>query len=34
MAVRELVENSMDAAELAGILPEIYVKIVPDGSGS
>ncbi len=32
MAVRELVENSMDAAELAGVPPEIYVRIVPDNS--
>ncbi len=30
MAVRELVENSMDAAELAGILPEIYVRMVAE----
>ncbi len=30
MAVRELVENSMDATELAGILPEIYVKMVAE----
>jgi DNA topoisomerase-6 subunit B len=28
MAVRELVENSLDAAELAGILPDVYVRIV------
>jgi DNA topoisomerase-6 subunit B len=28
MAVRELVENSMDAAELQGILPDVYVRIV------
>ena len=27
MAVRELVENSFDACEMAGILPEIYVRI-------
>ncbi len=32
MAVRELVENSMDATELAGILPEIYVKMVPENA--
>jgi DNA topoisomerase VI subunit B len=32
MAVRELVENSMDATELAGILPEIYVRIVAESS--
>ena len=30
MTVRELLENSMDAAELAGILPEVYVRITPD----
>ncbi len=30
MAVRELVENSMDAAELAGVPPDIYVRIVPE----
>jgi DNA topoisomerase VI subunit B len=30
MAVRELVENSLDATELAGILPDIYVRIVAD----
>ncbi len=30
MAVRELVENSLDAAELAGILPDVYVRIVAD----
>ena len=28
MAVRELVENSLDATELAGILPDVYVRIV------
>ncbi|MDA4121548.1 MAG: DNA topoisomerase VI subunit B [Thaumarchaeota archaeon] len=28
MGVRELVENSLDAAELAGILPDVYVRIV------
>src|SRR3984893_1978872 len=32
MAVRELVENSLDAPELAGMLPDIYVRIVADGS--
>jgi len=32
MAVRELVENSMDAAELSGILPEIYVRIVSENT--
>ena len=31
MAVRELVENSLDACELAGLLPDIYVRIVADG---
>jgi len=31
MAVRELVENSLDACELAGILPDVYVRIVADG---
>ena len=30
MAVRELVENSMDATELAGILPDIYVRMVAE----
>ena len=30
MAVRELVENSLDAAELAGMLPDVYVRIVPN----
>jgi DNA topoisomerase-6 subunit B len=30
MAVRELVENSLDACELAGILPDVYVRIVAD----
>ncbi len=30
MAVRELVENSLDAAEMAGILPDIYVRIIPE----
>jgi len=34
MAVRELVENSMDAAELAGIPPEIYVRMVPEDPNS
>ncbi len=32
MAVRELVENSFDACELAGILPEVYVRIIPANS--
>lgn len=30
MAVRELVENSFDAAELAGINPDVYVRIVSE----
>ncbi len=30
MAVRELVENSMDACELAGITPEVYVRMISD----
>jgi DNA topoisomerase-6 subunit B len=34
MAVRELVENSLDSAEMAGILPDIYVKIVPETIGT
>jgi DNA topoisomerase VI subunit B len=32
MAVRELVENSMDAAELSGVLPEIYVRMTSENS--
>jgi len=32
MAVRELAENSMDAAELAGTPPDVYVRIIPDGA--
>jgi DNA topoisomerase VI subunit B len=32
MAVRELVENSMDAAEMAGTLPEVYVRIISEGA--
>jgi DNA topoisomerase-6 subunit B len=32
MAVRELVENSMDAAELAGTPPDVYVRIIPENS--
>ncbi len=28
-ATRELVENSLDACELAGVLPEIFVRITP-----
>src|SRR5438477_2050545 len=30
MAVRELVENSLDAAELQGTLPDVYVRIIGD----
>ncbi|MDG6975046.1 MAG: DNA topoisomerase VI subunit B [Nitrososphaerota archaeon] len=30
MAIRELVENSLDSAEMAGTPPDIYVKIVPE----
>ena len=30
MAVRELVENSMDAAEMAGTPPDVYVRIIPE----
>ena len=30
MAVRELMENSMDATELAGVPPEIYVRLTAD----
>jgi DNA topoisomerase-6 subunit B len=30
MAVRELVENSLDACELAGILPDVYVRLIPE----
>jgi DNA topoisomerase-6 subunit B len=30
MAVRELVENSFDAAELAGINPDVYVRIMAE----
>jgi DNA topoisomerase-6 subunit B len=32
MAVRELVENSMDAAELAGTPPDVYVRIIPEST--
>jgi len=32
MAVRELVENSFDACELAGILPEVYVRVISEAS--
>jgi len=31
MAVRELVENSLDAAEGAGTLPDVYVRIISEG---
>ena len=34
MAVRELVENSLDSAEMAGIPPDIYVRIIPEGVNS
>jgi DNA topoisomerase VI subunit B len=30
MAVRELVENSMDAAELVGVTPDIYVRLLSE----
>jgi DNA topoisomerase-6 subunit B len=30
MAVRELVENAMDACELAGITPNVYVRLVSE----
>src|SRR5271157_4796321 len=29
MAVRELVENSFDACELFGFLPDVYVRVIP-----
>src|SRR5579864_8711542 len=32
MAVRELVENSLDACELAGMIPDVYVRIVANNS--
>ena len=32
MAVRELVENSMDAAEMAGTPPDVYVRIIPESA--
>jgi DNA topoisomerase-6 subunit B len=32
MAVRELVENSMDACELAGITPNVYVRLIAEGT--
>ncbi|MFQ6134937.1 MAG: DNA topoisomerase VI subunit B, partial [Nitrososphaerales archaeon] len=28
-ATRELVENSLDACELVGVLPDIFVRITP-----
>ncbi|MBI3858637.1 MAG: DNA topoisomerase VI subunit B [Thaumarchaeota archaeon] len=34
MAVRELVENSMDACELAGTNPDVYVRIISDNAGT
>jgi DNA topoisomerase-6 subunit B len=34
MAVRELVENSMDSVESKGIPPEVYVRIIPEGDHS
>jgi DNA topoisomerase-6 subunit B len=33
MAVRELVENSLDAAELQGTLPDVFVRIFGDDHG-
>jgi DNA topoisomerase-6 subunit B len=32
MAVREIVENSMDACELAGRPPDVYVRIISEGT--
>jgi DNA topoisomerase VI subunit B len=32
MAVREIVENSFDACELAGRLPEVYVRIITENT--
>ena len=32
MAVRELVENSMDACELSGITPNVYVRLISEGA--
>jgi DNA topoisomerase-6 subunit B len=32
MAVRELVENSLDATELFGVLPEVYVRVIAEAS--
>jgi DNA topoisomerase-6 subunit B len=34
MSVRELVENSLDSAEMAGTLPDVYVRIIPEDSNS
>jgi len=34
MAVRELVENAFDACELAGSLPDIYVRIIPQNQST
>jgi DNA topoisomerase-6 subunit B len=34
MAVRELVENSFDACELASILPDVYVRVISEASSS
>jgi DNA topoisomerase-6 subunit B len=34
MAVRELVENSMDACELSGITPNVYVRLIAEGGSS
>jgi DNA topoisomerase VI subunit B len=31
MTVRELVENSFDACELAGRVPDVYIRIIPAG---
>ena len=28
--IRELIENSLDACEISGILPDIYVRISPE----
>lgn len=32
MAVRELVENSFDACELSGITPNVYVRLISEGT--
>jgi DNA topoisomerase-6 subunit B len=34
MAVRELVENSMDACEFSGVPPDVYVRLVADNTKS